>query len=222
MNHHTAIFDRDGVLTYFDPVLINRQLAPLLPISVQALVLRWDAWGDTHGFPVSPEEEHELVQAFWRNIGSDYELAPAALDKLLALDYTLLMRPYPDARPALEYIRSQGLKIGVLSNFSLASLEKSLTAVGLDDLVDEACAASVIGASKPASESYLTILERLGVSPAGSLFFDDEEGCVNGALRVGMDAFLVARQPGRIKSHENMNVVDDLSGLRNLISSIKG
>ena len=77
MCYQAVIFDRDGVLTYFDPALIGQRLAPLLPISVQALVLRWDDWGDLHGFPTTPEEEHELVDLFWRDLSREFDLSPS-------------------------------------------------------------------------------------------------------------------------------------------------
>ena len=114
--------------------------------------------------------------------------------ELLAFDYTAYMKPFQDARAAMEHVRQQQLKVGVLSNFALASLEASLEAIGLLDLVDCACAATVIGASKPTPESYLTVCQRLEVAPQECLFLDDEVECVDGARAVGMVAYQVDRQ----------------------------
>ncbi|MEZ4555614.1 MAG: HAD hydrolase-like protein [Caldilineaceae bacterium] len=75
---------------------------------------------------------------------------------------------------------AQGFKIGVLSNFRWRRWIASLTALGLDGLVDVACAATVIGVSKPDARAYLTICTMLDVAPADSLFFDDEPDCVKG------------------------------------------
>jgi len=81
----------------------------------------------------------------------------------------------------------------VLSNFPLASLDASLRAAGLDDLIHVACSASVVGAPKPAAQAYLAVTQALGVEPSECLFLDDEAACVDGARRVGMQAFRVDR-----------------------------
>jgi FMN phosphatase YigB (HAD superfamily) len=95
--------------------------------------------------------------------------------------------------PALTAARAAGLRIAVLSNFALASLEASLTATGLAAWIDAACAATVIGASKPAAAAYTIAAARLGVEPTECLFFDDEMACVRGAAAVGMMAYHVDR-----------------------------
>lgn len=217
MKYRAVIFDRDGVLSYFDGKRIDQELAPLLPISVQSLVLRWELWGQRYGFPANPEEEQETVQGFWRDLGIEYNLSSTIVSSLLDIDYTSFLKPFPDARPAMEYANSQGLRVGVLSNFTLASLEKSLSAIGLADLVDVACAATMIGVSKPAPEAYQIICDRLNVSVSECLFFDDEWTCIQGALAVGMDAYLVCRQNVAPQANIDAEVVANLSTLPDLV-----
>jgi len=103
------------------------------------------------------------------------------------------MQPYEDARPLLDWLRGQGIKIGVLSNFSLASLEPSLEALGLADSVDVACSASVIGVSKPEVAAFHITAERLGVAPERCLMLDDKIEHVLGARAAGMQALLIDR-----------------------------
>jgi putative hydrolase of the HAD superfamily len=138
-------------------------------------------------------EETAFFQGYWNAIADEVDASPAVRARLLAFDYTICMRAYPDARPALAWARAQGCRIGVLSNFSLATLEPSLVAAGLGDLVDVACAATVIGAAKPQPAAYLTVCRMLKVAPEATLFFDDEIACVEGARQVGMHAWLVDR-----------------------------
>ncbi len=87
--------------------------------------------------------------------------------------------------------RRAGLKIGVLSNFTLASLEPSLEATGLAGMIGSACPATVIGS--PEARMWLTASQRaaLGVEPRECLFFDDEQPCVDGKRTAGMTAYLV-------------------------------
>ena len=93
----------------------------------------------------------------------------------------------------LRHAKRAGCRVGVLSNFSLATLDASLAAVGISDLIDVACAATVIGYSKPDPRAYHVVLKELGVGPEQCLYFDDEITGVDGARNVGMDALWVNR-----------------------------
>lgn len=205
------VFDRDGVLTDFDFAPAVAYLHPLIPLGMEELAARWEAWGATQGFPRSLAEEATFFHGYWNAIADEVGASPAVRARLLAFDYTTCMRAYPDARPALAWARAQGCRIGVLSNFSLASLEPSLVAAGLGDLVDVACAATVIGAAKPQPAAYLAVCRLLKVAPEAALFFDDEVACVEGARQVGMRAWLVTRTRGAAALQEG--IVGDLTAL---------
>lgn len=193
-SYAAVVFDRDGVLADFDYEAAAAFFKPLLPISLDQLGAYWQTWGEAHGFPASMEEESGFWHGFWNYLRAELGLPAAVTAELQALDYTRFFVPFADARPAMVAARRRGLRIGVLSNFSLASLEPSLVAIGVDDLVDVAAAAPVIGAAKPEPAAYLAVTEALGVSPNACLFFDDERRCVAGGKAVGMRAFHVDRQ----------------------------
>lgn len=216
MKYTAVIFDRDGVLTDFDLAAATAYFGKLLPLSIQDLAARWVQWGSKNGFPGNLAEEAAFWQGFWQELADDLNLPPTVYEQLQKLEYTHFMHPYPDARPALQMVREQGLQTGVLSNFTLASLPDSLTAVGLADLIDTACAATVIGAAKPQAEAYLTVTRALGVQPTQCLFFDDELPCVQGAREIGMQAYLVDRQRS---SHDlAAGVVCDLTAVSLLLT----
>ena len=196
MTSRALIFDRDGVLTYFDLAAAATFFAPLLPISVWEMAAQWQEFGETHGFPSSVEAEHTFFAAFWAQMRLRHGLSPAQHDALLALDYTQFVRAFPDARPALHWAHQAGFRTGVLSNFTLASLDASLCAAGLAGEIDAACAATVIGAAKPYPAAYRAIAATLGVAPGECLFFDDELICVEGAAAAGMRGYLVDRRQG--------------------------
>lgn len=212
-----VIFDRDGVLADFDYEDAAAFFDSLLPITLDDLAVYWHTWGERTGFPGSMAEEARFWHGFWHYLGAEFALSEHALEQLLQLDYTRFFRPFPDVRPALLAAQERGLRIGVLSNFSLASLEPSLEAIGVADLVEVAAAATVIGAAKPAPAAYLAVTEALGVSPESCLFFDDEAPCVAGALALGMDAFRVDRS--RATSDLAQGVVADLSVVPVLLDS---
>lgn len=196
-NMDAIIFDRDGVLADFKIREAITFFEPILPFSLEVLNERWEEWGSEVGFPTTLTEEKVFFDTFWNSICDELSLPVKTRQALLQFDYAEYMEAFSDARMAMQYARESGLKVGVLSNFSLASLEHSLQSMGLLDWVDSACAATVIGAAKPAPEAYLTVCKRLDVHPEKCLFLDDEVICVEGARDVGMIAYQIDRQQGQ-------------------------
>ena len=218
MTLRAVIFDRDGVLTEFDQIAAYRFFSPLLPIPLQSLNDYYFQWGDLAGHPTSMVEEAAFWDGFWAYLAEELNLPEETHAMLRNIEYTDFMFPFPETRPVLQAIRDRGLKIGVLSNFSLASLDQSLESVGLRDLIDATCAATVIGASKPEPLAYHKMTAALGVFPEECLFFDDELPNVEAARAVGMQAYLVKRkQP----SHNlAQGIVCDLSVVSTVIEEL--
>lgn len=216
MKYTAVIFDRDGVLTDFDLGGAAAYFESLLPLSVPDLITRWQQWGEQVGFPDSTAAEAVFWQGFWQGLADEINLPPEVQTQLQQVAYTRFMRSFPEARAALLAVRQQGLQTGVLSNFALATLADSLTAVGLADLIDAARAAPVIGVAKPDPAAYLAICDALNVRPEQCLFFDDEPLCVDGARQVGMAAYLVDRQ--RTEHDLAAGIVCDLTAVPLLLT----
>lgn len=104
---------------------------------------------------------------------------------------------FPDARPALEVARSNGWRIGVLTNGNTVQQNAKLAAIGLTDLVDVVCTSEALGFSKPAPEAYLRTCEALGADPADVLMIGDNlENDVLGAQAAGLAARHLDRTAG--------------------------
>lgn len=189
-----VVLDRDGVLTDFDLAAGERFFGPRIPLSLWEISVRWQQWGEHMGFPRTLEEERLFFQGLWDSLCDEFDLSDVVRAELHAFDYSSCLSVFPDVLPALQAAQAAGLRVGVLSNFGLASLDLSLAATGLHAWIDVACAATVIGASKPSPAAYAAVLERLGVQAQACLFFDDEAECVAGAQAVGMDAYWVDRR----------------------------
>lgn len=209
------IFDRDGVLTYFDMEPAIAYLEPILQLPIEEIERRWWQWRDPAEAPTDVIAEQALFDGFWSILADDLRLTPAQRERLQQFDYTTVVHAYPDARPALLEARRRGMRIGVLSNFELASIDASLEAAGLADLVDVAFAAPVIGVAKPDAAAYLAIARVLDVTPAQCLFFDDEPSWVEGARAVGMRAYYVDRD--RTENDLRQNTVCTLSVIPQLL-----
>jgi putative hydrolase of the HAD superfamily len=194
-NTTTAVlFDRDGVLTYFDVEAAVAFFRPLLPISLTEIARRWQTLGTAIGFPRNLGEERLFWVAFWDQLSAEFALAGEQRAALDDLDYTRFIVPYPEVPSVLARLRAWNVQLGVLSNFSLASLEQSLVTTGLAQYFHIACSAAVIGAAKPSVQAYKIALDALQVEPNRCIYFDDEEECVEGARRLGLRAYLVDRQ----------------------------
>jgi putative hydrolase of the HAD superfamily len=127
-----------------------------------------------------------------------------ALDEELDQIYTRFLRhyeaswaAYPDARPALEVARSNGWRIGVLTNGSTTQQNAKLSAIGLADLVDAVCTSESLGVSKPDPRAYLQTCTALGVEPADTMMIGDNlELDVLAARQAGMTAHHLDRTAG--------------------------
>src|SRR5262245_61873383 len=117
-----VIFDRDGVLLYFDLTVAVDFFQPLLPISLQEITDRWKRWGEKVGYPRTLAEERTFFRSFWDAVGDEFKVSSHVRIQLHQFDYTSCLLPFPDAAGVLFQVRKYGLKIGVLSNFSLASV----------------------------------------------------------------------------------------------------
>ncbi|MFI7061852.1 HAD family hydrolase [Kribbella sp. NPDC050124] len=127
-----------------------------------------------------------------------------ALDDELDLIFTGFLRhyqaswaAYPDAKPALEVARSNGFRIGVLTNGSTTQQNAKLAAIGLTDLIDVVCTSESLGVSKPDPQAYLMTCEALGVDPADTVMIGDNlELDVLAARQAGLTAHHLDRAAG--------------------------
>lgn len=216
MTYRAVIFDRDGVLVDFDLDAAAAFFEPLLSISLEELIELWREWGRRAGFPATLAEEQRFWHGVWGFVAETLDLELTVRRRLEQFNYTSILVAYPDARPALEKAHRHGLRVGVLSNFSLASIDASLEAVGLADLVDVTAAAPTIGVAKPQPDAYHYVLHRLQARPEECLFFDNKRAHVEGARALGMSGFLVDRQQPQDRVDDG--VVRDLASLSRILS----
>ncbi|EYB67691.1 HAD family hydrolase [Deinococcus phoenicis] len=135
---------------------------------------------------------HEDEAAFWARYGEALSarlgLDAAEIPHLLAaFPYERYMKPVAGARDVLTELRARGLKIGVLSN-TLPSIDRTLEALGLADLVDVAVATCTVGVHKPEPGAFYFALERLGLPAEAVLFVDDKAENVEAARALGLRA----------------------------------
>ena len=79
------------------------------------------------------------------------------------------------------------VKIAVVSGGSRKTVTKTLTVLGLIDLIDVMVCAGETPKGKPAPDPFLAAAEALGVAPEKCIVFEDADLGVQGAVAAGMD-----------------------------------
>ncbi len=107
--------------------------------------------------------------------------------------YPHKLRVYPDTIPALEWLKSEGYRLGVItSGPEYQRLKLRLT--GLLDYFDVVVTREDVSAIKPEPRIFLYALESLGVEPGEAMMVGDSlSQDVYGAKNVGMTAVWINR-----------------------------
>ncbi|TDU90735.1 putative hydrolase of the HAD superfamily [Kribbella voronezhensis] len=138
----------------------------------------------------------EFLPLLGRPVPGTEDEQDAAFEGYLAW-YRRNWAAFDDARPAMEVARSNGWRIGVLTNGSTPQQNAKLEQIGLADLVDVVCTSQSLGYSKPAVEAYRLTCEALGVEPAETLMIGDNFDLdVLGARAAGLTAEHLDRAAG--------------------------
>jgi HAD superfamily hydrolase (TIGR01509 family) len=182
------IFDCDGTL------------ADSMPIHQEAWIAALRRYGATFEF---------TWDLFMSRAGKTIELTVAELNAEfgLALDHALVaaaQRAQFDAlavgvKPLAEVVafareRAQaGCSVSVASGGDAVTVRRTLHTIGVSDLFPIVVTAEEVAHGKPAPDLFLLAAERMGVSPADCLVFEDSLLGITAAERAGMGAVLVSR-----------------------------
>jgi putative hydrolase of the HAD superfamily len=147
------------------------------------------------GDPEALAELRDRCAAVLRSaLGIDEVDLGVVRESLLA---SLHFEPFPDAAPALEQLRSAGVRLVAASNWD-SSLPDVLERTGIAPLLDGVVSSAAAGRAKPDARLFEAALDVAGVSPADALHVGDRtDKDVEGALGVGMRAVLIARHRGQ-------------------------
>ncbi len=186
-----VIFDWGGVITtpIVDTVMAWLAADRIDRDSYTAAMRPWvlQAYG--------PEQSESPIHALERGEVSDAEFERTLAAALVGLDGGpvsadgLLKRMFAASsvqQEMLELIRElrqRGLRTGLLSNSwgTRASYPYDM----LDELFDDAVISGEVGMRKPEERIFRLAAERLGVSPAETIFVDDVEGNITAAKALG-------------------------------------
>lgn len=133
-----------------------------------------------------------IARIFGEELGLDApRLADATEELFHRFEDARTFRLFPGALELLDELRSRGLFLGVISNWS-ARLPRVLEAVGLAERIDLVLCSALERSEKPAPEMFQRALARAGVAPAQALHAGDHaRKDAAGAAAVGIEPVLV-------------------------------
>ncbi len=107
------------------------------------------------------------------------------------------MPAHPEARSAIEVLKSEGYRVVTLTNSPPAVVEAQIKNAGLEDLFDAMLSVDAVKKFKPATAVYDMAAASLGESPAGLWLIAAHNWDTTGARAAGWKAAFVAR-PGMV------------------------
>lgn len=190
------IFDLDDTLIDF-----RERKKELIRSSVKAMI--------SAGLKEEYKELYsEFSEFYWRTGIEDQNIFEKFLfQKYGSIDYRVLahavvayrkanaklLKTYPDVKETLLRLRKKGFKLAVLSDAPRLGAWIRLVETELDDIFDVVVTYDDVGKTKPATDGFKMVIERLGVDAASCLMVGDNPSRdVVGARNAGVKICLAA------------------------------
>jgi putative hydrolase of the HAD superfamily len=141
-----------------------------------------------------------LAPATWDDVAASAFVRPGEVDAAVdaySAAFVRTMRPEPEAGPHLERVRARGFRLGVLSNWPLATtIDRFVEAQGWAPLFDAIVVSQRVGTIKPHPDIFRSAATQLGATSDRILHVgDDWAADVVGARQAGWRvAYLRDRQ----------------------------
>jgi len=128
----------------------------------------------------------------------------------------------PGARPLLEAIASQGLRVAVVTNNVRREQELKLARCGLTSLVEVLVTSEEVGVQKPDPKIFQTTLDRVGVAAPDAIMVGDAWATdIEGARRAGVRPVWLNRF-GEISPDPSVSELRSLEPLAEVLEALVG
>lgn len=204
MKYKAIFFDRDGTLTYFTTekeTWRNKQISKWsrktfeLPYDKMMKLFNLASEGRKPWYRTL-EDERAFFKRYYRfllieeGVNEDVENRAEFLFNELWCNGDRVL--FPETVEVLEYFKSHGYKMGVISDTS-PSLEFTLQQLGIAKYFTSFTASSLVGAGKPNPIIFNAALDAQGVTAEESIYVDDYKPEADGAREQGFTAFYLDR-----------------------------
>lgn len=205
MKYKAIFFDRDDTLTYFNPEkktwrdeIISGWSGKDFTIDYNKMIELFilASKGKTPWYR-NIEDEKEFFKRYYyhmlkeEGVTKDLESRAEILFKELWCNNDRLL--FPEVIETLEYFKSKGFKMGVISDTS-PSLKYTLDQLGISKYFTSFTASSMVGAGKPSPIIFNAALNAQKVTAAESLYVDDYKPEADGAREQGFTSFHINRK----------------------------
>ena len=204
MKYKAIFFDRDGTLTYFNHEKEIWRDKTISQWSGKPFELSYDKM--MHLFELASEgrspwyrnldDEREFNKRYYRHlligegVTEDIDNRADILFSELWCNGDRIL--FPETVEVLEYFKSKGYKMGVISDTS-PSLKYTLQQLGIAKYFTSFTASSLVGAGKPSPIIFNAALSAQGVTASESLYVEDYKPEADGAREQGFTSFLIDR-----------------------------
>jgi len=129
---------------------------------------------------------------YWRRIAelNGKTLTDAEVEQLIFWDNDQWTNENPEMLDFARRMHARGIHTGILSNMQANMLRFMRHKFAWLDEFDVQMYSCEEGIVKPAVEIYLECCKRLGSTPANTLFLDDKQPNIDGAIKAGLQALL--------------------------------
>ncbi|MDF2685592.1 MAG: hypothetical protein K0S55_773 [Clostridia bacterium] len=221
-------FDRDGTLTYYNPIK-KKWLADTvkgwsgidfeLPYEKMMNIFNLASEGKTPWYK-NVDDEREFNKRYYyyllieEGVTEDLKKKAELLFSEIWCNNDRLL--YPETVEVLEYFYNKNYKMGVISDTS-PSLEYTLQQLGISKYFGSFTASSLVGVGKPNPIIYNAALNSLNVTAKESIYIDDYDIEADGARDIGMTAFWLDRSGISNKTWTVKNLNGIIEYVENLI-----
>ena len=207
MRISAVLFDHDGTLVDSEPTHFQIWQKVLAPYGV---ALSEKQYKDYYAGVPTAANAVDMVSRFAIN-----EVPATLADAKNSATRTFLSRSafslMPGVKEVLSLLRSDGLRLAVVTGAGRNGVEATLRAHSLHDFFETVVSGDDVRQSKPAPDCYLLAIERLGLSPSECIAIEDTEHGVNAATSAGITCLAV---PTAMSEHHSFaKAAAVLSGL---------
>ena len=203
MQYKAIFFDRDGTLTYGNKEKLKWLNQTIEEWSKRKLELDYNRMMqlfDIAGYPKnglkSIDEEKEFWKKYYEELLKAEGIADSVKEKAELLFSELWCNNdrslFEEVIEVMEYFKSKGYKIGVISDTS-PSLQLTLENLGLGKYIDSYICSDLVGVMKPNPLIYNMALKSLDVVADECIYVDDYDIEADGARELGFISFHLDR-----------------------------
>jgi 2-haloacid dehalogenase len=134
----------------------------------------------------------------------------------------LSLAAFPDVKPGLEALKTQGIKLAILSNGEPKMLEAAAKSAGIRDLLDDVISVEEVKIFKVSPRVYNLASERLKVTNAELGFISANSWDINGAASAGLNTFWIQRSAAEVPEELGFQATAVVKAITDLAPLLRG